>query len=134
LELELAEGTLMRHAETAGRHVAALAALNIRIAIDDFGHDAFSLGFLQRLKVNTFKIDPTFVREIEFASSATPLLAALVGMAREMKLEVVAKGVETEPQAQVLRELGCDRAQGFFYSAPLLAVDVPTFLGEHSKT
>ncbi len=133
LELELTESTLMHHPETASRHVTALNALNVRIAIDDFGHDAFSLGFLQRLRVNTFKIDRTFVREIEFASSATPLLAAIVGMAREMKLEVVAKGVETEPQAHLLRELGCDRAQGFFYSAPLLAVDVPTFLNEQSE-
>ncbi len=134
LELELTESILMHHPETASRHVTALNALNVRIAIDDFGHDAFSLGFLQRLRVNTFKIDRAFVREIEFASSATPLLTAIVGMAREMKLEVVAKGVETEPQAHLLRELGCDRAQGFFYSAPLLAVDVPTFLNEQTMT
>ena len=133
LELELSEGALMRQSQTANRHTTVLGALGVRLAIDDFGHDAFSLGYLQRLPVDTLKIDRTFVRELEFSSSAPPLLGVIVGMAREMRRDVVAKGVETQAQAQLLRELGCARAQGFFFSEPLSAESVPDFLREHSS-
>ena len=119
LVLEITETTLMRDTERSIAALCALRSMGVRIAIDDFGTGYSSLSYLHQLPVDILKIDQTFVAAIETADSEGSLAPAIVSLAAALGLVVVAEGVETEVQADTLRTVGCQLAQGFFFARPM---------------
>ncbi|QGZ62972.1 EAL domain-containing protein [Paraburkholderia acidisoli] len=119
LEIELTESTLMRNAEEAVSMLNELHALGIGIAIDDFGTGYSSLSYLKRLPVDRLKIDRSFVADIGSNSDDETITAAIIALAHELRLQVIAEGVETSTQFAFLRERACDELQGYFFAPPL---------------
>jgi diguanylate cyclase (GGDEF)-like protein len=126
LHLELTESLLMEKPTAAAELLNRLRTVGVKLAIDDFGTGYSSLAYLQRFSVDVVKIDRSFVDGVEAPdSSEESLVAAIVAMAGALHVTTVAEGVETEVQAHRLHDLGCDVAQGFLYSRPLAADQVP---------
>jgi diguanylate cyclase (GGDEF)-like protein len=121
LGLELTESSIIRNAESAGRTLDELKAMGIKIAVDDFGMGYSSLGYLKRLPIAVLKIDRSFVREVTTDPDDAALVTAIVTLAHNLRLKVIAEGVETEEQLRFLKTLGCDEWQGYLYSKPLPA-------------
>ena len=120
LELELTESLVMDPASESGRRLARLKEMGVRLAIDDFGTGYSSLSYLHRMPINTLKIDQSFVREFEPGAEdrSGPILQAIVSLARNLGLAVVAEGVETDAQRAFLAELGCESLQGHLLGHP----------------
>jgi len=119
LEIEITESTLVREEASVVAALEALRARGIRVAIDDFGTGYSSLAYLRRLPVDTLKIDRSFVQHIEESRGDAALAAAIVSMGRALDLKLVAEGVETAGQRELLRGWGCDELQGFVFSPAL---------------
>ncbi len=124
LELEITESLALRESEGALDIVRRVRDLGTRFAIDDFGTGYSALAQMQRFPVDRLKIDRTFVSQITSAQGVAPLVSAFIGIARALRLEVVAEGVETLEQQTFLRTHGCKEAQGFLYSRPIPADDL----------
>jgi len=121
LVLEITESAMMQDTEASIRRLDALKATGVKLAIDDFGTGYSSLSYLQRFPVDILKIDRAFVAAIGTATEEVPLVPAIVSLARALHLQAVAEGVETAVQVDALVALGCDYAQGFFFSEPVEA-------------
>jgi diguanylate cyclase (GGDEF)-like protein len=119
LELELTESVLMKHAVSTATILQTLRKRGIRVAVDDFGTGYSSLSYLQNFPVDAVKIDQSFVRQISTASDDTIIVKAVIGMARGLKLRVIAEGVETLEEVAFLRAYRCDEAQGYYFSRPV---------------
>ncbi len=128
LELEITESHIIRDVEEAARRMARLRSLGISIAIDDFGTGYSSLSHLRQLPVNALKIDRSFLPEIEAASSTLPLIQTIIALAHHMEMSAVAEGVENARQAKLLRDAGCDRAQGNYFGEPMTAGEAERLL------
>ncbi|NMF89283.1 putative bifunctional diguanylate cyclase/phosphodiesterase [Aromatoleum petrolei] len=131
IEIEITENMLMDDAETVIAKVQELRTHGLRISIDDFGTRFSSLNYLRRFPVNTIKIDQSFVRDLETTSCQSPVISAIVGIARGFGLSVLAEGVETESQIDALRLHGCDVMQGFRFSRPVPPADVVRYIAAH---
>ena len=130
LKLELTESTLMGDPETALSSMRRLKALGLSLAIDDFGTGYSSLAYLQRFPVDILKIDRSFVFDLPREDSdSRELVRAIMALARSLRVSVVAEGVETREQLDLLAALGCEAVQGFYFSPPLPEAGVPEFLG-----
>lgn len=116
LELEITESLLMRDGVADILH--ALKRLGVRLAIDDFGTGYSNLGYLRRFPIDCIKIDKSFVQDITGKNDNETIAAAVIAMARSLRLEVIAEGVETEAQLAFLRAMRCDGMQGFLFSRP----------------
>ncbi|HVW42298.1 MAG TPA: EAL domain-containing protein [Amycolatopsis sp.] len=116
--LEITESALMRDAALASESLAALRDLGVRLAIDDFGTGYSSLAQLHKLTLDTLKIDRSFVAGLGESADAEAIVTSIIAMAHAVDLTVVAEGVETEEQLEMLRKLGCDQAQGFYLGRP----------------
>jgi diguanylate cyclase len=123
LTLEVTEGVLVRDVDTVVAQLSALRALGVRIAIDDFGTGYSSLSYLRRLPADIVKIDRSFVKDLDNGGRSTTLVASIVELARSLRLEVVAEGVETRAQQEVLEALACSHAQGYLFGRPLPAAE-----------
>ncbi|WP_181952555.1 sensor domain-containing protein [Vulcaniibacterium gelatinicum] len=121
LEFELTESTLMAHAESTVKLLQRLRELGIRLAIDDFGTGYSSLAYLRRFPIDVVKIDGHFVRDVTTNPEDAAMARAIVSMAHNLRLHVVAECVETAEQLAFLREEGCDLAQGYLFGRPLPA-------------
>lgn len=121
LELELTEGVLMNNVESSHATLGALKELGVKLVVDDFGTGYSSLSYLQQFPIDTLKIDQSFVRDLTPVSNNGIIVTAVIGMSRNLRLRVVAEGVETGEQYQFLRGLGCDEGQGFYFSPPIAA-------------
>lgn len=134
LELEVTETSLMDDVDDAVQTLSRLRALGVRISVDDFGTGYSSLSYLQKLPVDVLKIDRAFVKDLDAEgmerAQALALAEAIHGLGHSLGLKVLAEGVETEEQLRVLEELGCDEVQGYYFSKPLPAHDVPAFISE----
>jgi diguanylate cyclase (GGDEF)-like protein len=119
LELELTESVLMKHAAATAIILRTLRESGIRVAVDDFGTGYSSLSYLQKFPIDAVKIDQSFVRQISTAGDDTTIVKAVIGMARGLKLRVIAEGVETAEEAAFLRAYRCEEAQGYFFSRPV---------------
>jgi diguanylate cyclase (GGDEF)-like protein/PAS domain S-box-containing protein len=119
LELELTESVLMDQPERAVARLLALKATGVRLALDDFGTGYSSLGYLLRLPIDALKIDRSFVDGLGRDDHATDIVNSIIGLARRMRLKVIAEGVETEAQVDSLRAYGCDEIQGYWLSRPM---------------
>jgi diguanylate cyclase (GGDEF)-like protein len=134
LELEITEGTLMRHSKFNLATLARLSDMGVRLSVDDFGTGYSSLAYLQRFPVHALKIDQSFVRNIGTDPNAGALITAIVAMADSLRLTVIAEGVETKPQLQFLRSRGCPAAQGFYFSPAVPAEEFIASLGKWNET
>src|SRR5690625_4213206 len=109
----------------------ALKPLGIRFAIDDFGTGYSSFTYLAQLPVNRLKIDKSFISQICTNSETMKIVTGLVDLAHRLHLDVVAEGVETAEQLDLLRRIGCDLMQGYYYSLPLSAEEFREFSRAH---
>lgn len=128
LELELTESVLMHDAESSVAVLDALKAMGVRLAIDDFGTGYSSLSYLKRFPVDTLKIDQSFVQNIIADSDDATIVSAVIDMARNLGLRVIAEGVETSEQLAFLQSRHCEQGQGFAFSRALPADDIVSFL------
>jgi EAL domain-containing protein (putative c-di-GMP-specific phosphodiesterase class I) len=108
----------------AGRALAALRELGVRLAIDDFGTGYSSLAQLLRLPLDTLKIDQSFVADLGRSKEADAIVTSIIAMAHAVDLSVIAEGIEEQGQFDVLRELRCDMAQGYLLGKPVAAADL----------
>jgi len=120
-ELEITESFLMRDVDTTRAALQRLGDAGLSLSIDDFGTGYSSLGYLRQFPVDALKIDRSFVHDLPVNSDAVAICAAILAMARELKLIVIAEGVETDAQLEFLRDHGCDQAQGYLIGKPLRA-------------
>lgn len=133
LKLELTESTVMDDAQAAVQKFARLKQLGVRISLDDFGTGYSSLGYLRKLPIDEVKIDQSFVRDITSDSYAATLCRAIIAMSQQLHFTVVAEGVETPAQAQLLREAGCQLLQGFLYSKAVPVEDFGQMLARDTR-
>jgi diguanylate cyclase (GGDEF)-like protein/PAS domain S-box-containing protein len=122
--LEMTETALMRDHAAAAAVLTELRKLGVRLAIDDFGTGYSSLAQLQRLTVDTLKVDRSFIAGLVGSKDARAIVTSIVAMAHAVNLTVIAEGVENAEQVSILRELGCDQAQGFHLGVPKLPGDL----------
>jgi diguanylate cyclase (GGDEF)-like protein/PAS domain S-box-containing protein len=130
LELEITESMVMRDAEGAIKMLHALRETGVRVAIDDFGTGYSSLAYLKRFPLDCVKIDRSFIRDLPDDHDDASITRSIIAMAHNMKLEVVAEGVETMRQFEFLHTYGCDEIQGFLFSEPLRAEAFERFLDD----
>jgi len=121
LELELTESSIMTNFDSGLRTLNELKLLGLNISIDDFGTGFSSLGYLKRLPIDTLKIDKSFVADATVDPDDAALVMAIIGLAHNLRLKVVAEGVETEDQLKFLHLLRCDEIQGYLISKPVSA-------------
>jgi EAL domain-containing protein (putative c-di-GMP-specific phosphodiesterase class I) len=125
LELEITETAAMQNAEATVEVLQSLRDLGVSIAIDDFGTGYSSLNYLKRFPITAVKIDRAFIRDLATSEGDAAIVSAVVGIARALKLRVIAEGVETEEQLAFLRRRNCDAAQGYLFSRPVSATALP---------
>ena len=128
VDLEITESLLMHDVDESVRKLAALRDIGLRISLDDFGTGFSSLAYLSRLPLDALKIDRGFVQGMTENPHDTSIVGTIISLAQALRLKVVAEGVETEQQAQLLRLLRCDQAQGFLFSRPVPAEDIEALL------
>ena len=123
LELEITESAIMAQPAQASAMLEAIAAAGVHLAIDDFGTGYSSLAYLQRMPADVVKIDQSFVRELEHDARQQCLVKAMINLSQELGHRVVAEGVENEAVLALLRQAGCDEAQGYLIARPLKVAD-----------
>jgi EAL domain-containing protein (putative c-di-GMP-specific phosphodiesterase class I) len=126
--LEITETALMTDIDTTIRMLRLIRELGVRLAIDDFGTGYSSLGYLERFPVDALKIDRSFVAGLGTDPKSAAIVRTLVSLAHVLDLDVVAEGVETDAQIEMLRSLGCERAQGFRFAPGLAPEDLEPLL------
>jgi diguanylate cyclase (GGDEF)-like protein/PAS domain S-box-containing protein len=124
LEIEVTESIFLRDASVARNALEQAMALGCSVALDDFGTGYSSLGYLRKLKFSTIKVDRTFVQgAAQGSAESLAIINAVVAMAKSLKMSTTAEGVETLEEAELIRELGCDKIQGFYFGRPMTAID-----------
>jgi EAL domain-containing protein (putative c-di-GMP-specific phosphodiesterase class I) len=133
IEFEITESLLMNDPEGAARTLHSLKESGIRLSMDDFGTGYSSLGYLKRFPIDTLKIDRTFVRDLSTDADDATLTRAIINLAQNLRLKVVAEGVETEAQLSFLCSNGCDEMQGYLFAKPTHAEECERMLREGRK-
>ena len=128
LDLEITENVILRHDESMVAPLRELRALGVGIAFDDYGTGYASLSLLKRFPLTCLKIDRSFVRNLAGSEEDAAVVKAILYLAQSFDLSVIAEGIETEQQAALLQELGCQFGQGFLYAKPLPATQMLKFL------
>jgi EAL domain-containing protein (putative c-di-GMP-specific phosphodiesterase class I) len=128
LELEVTEGVVQTTSETDLANFERIKELGVSIAIDDFGIGYSSLASLRKLPIDRLKIDRYFIHGMAEDPQATTMVGTIVGMARALKLSVVAEGIETREEALILAALYCESGQGYYFSRPVPADAIPSLL------
>jgi len=128
LELELTESLLMEDPEETVRTLRALKDFGVRLSVDDFGTGYSSLASLRRFPIDALKIDRAFVKEMDRDATSRTIIDTIIGLAHTMKARVIAEGVETAQQAARLARVGCDYLQGYHFSRPVPAQQIPVFV------
>ncbi|MDB5763936.1 MAG: hypothetical protein JWQ21_2931 [Herminiimonas sp.] len=128
LELEITESCMMGDSAKIADDLAEIKAMGIRISVDDFGTGYSSLSQLQRLDLDVVKVDQSFTRELTNDEQGHALVTTIISMAHSLDMEVVAEGVETPEQLQILQALSCNQVQGYLISRPVVADEAAEFL------
>ena len=121
LKIEITESVAMQDIDISIRIFNELNAMGIQISIDDFGTGYSSMGYLKRFPLHVLKIDRSFIKDIPLDSDSEVITRAMIAVAHSLKLTVIAEGVETEEQRDLLRSLGCEAMQGYFFGRPMPA-------------
>lgn len=132
LILEITESMAMQQVEAAIKKLQALKEMGIKVSIDDFGTGYSSLSYLKKFPIDSLKIDQSFIREIVKNHEDATIVKAIIVMARSLKRQIIAEGVETEEQMNLLRELGCMKMQGYLFSKPVSAEAMGVLLEDYS--
>jgi EAL domain-containing protein (putative c-di-GMP-specific phosphodiesterase class I) len=109
----------MKHPDSSAAILQTLRARGVQVALDDFGTGYSSLSYLQKFPIDALKIDQSFVSQITATSAETSIVTAVISMAQNLKLRVIAEGVETIEQKDFLQAHDCDEAQGYYFSRPV---------------
>jgi EAL domain-containing protein (putative c-di-GMP-specific phosphodiesterase class I) len=133
LALEITESLLVGDAPLALALLERIVDAGICLDLDDFGTGYSSLSYLHRFPFRSIKIDQSFVRQMNSDAKSLQLVAAIVGLARSLKMAVIAEGVENEDQMEKLCDMGCAVAQGYLFSPPLPASELEAFLRYHKN-
>jgi diguanylate cyclase (GGDEF)-like protein/PAS domain S-box-containing protein len=128
IELEITETSLMQHTEQTLATLHGLRGMGLRLSIDDFGTGYSSLNYLRRFPVSQLKVDRSFVHDIGADPANAAIVSTVAALARALGLSVVAEGVETAAQLGAVRHCGCEQAQGFLFSRPVPADEVPALV------
>jgi diguanylate cyclase (GGDEF)-like protein/PAS domain S-box-containing protein len=128
LKLEITETAVMENTERTAEKLKGLRALGVELSLDDFGTGYSSLSYLHRFPLDTLKIDRSFVSRIEEQGEHLEIVRTIIGLAKSLGMKTIAEGVETQTQLLRLQSLGCDMAQGFFFSKPLSSKTVGEML------
>jgi diguanylate cyclase (GGDEF)-like protein/PAS domain S-box-containing protein len=133
LEIELTESLFMSDVTQAVELMHKMKGLGINLSIDDFGTGYSSLSYLSRFPIDVLKIDRSFVNDISDDVNDAAIVASIIALAHNLKLAVIAEGVETPEQLRYLRHHGCDEMQGYYFSKPLAAHDFEALLRQHKQ-
>jgi diguanylate cyclase (GGDEF)-like protein/PAS domain S-box-containing protein len=128
LKLEITESAVMEDAEAAASILGELKQLGVLISVDDFGTGYSSLAYLRRFPIDQIKIDRSFIVDMADNADAAAMVESIIGLARKLRLQTVAEGVETEVQQAFIKRAGCDLLQGFLFSRPLPPESIPALL------
>jgi diguanylate cyclase (GGDEF)-like protein len=128
LEIEITESIAIKDLDTTIAVLDALRGIGVKIALDDFGTGYSSLAALKYLPLDRLKIDRSFIRELTVNSVESSIVKTIINLGHDLNLDVMAEGVETVAQLDVLRSINCDTVQGFLFSRPLTAIDLETAL------
>ncbi|MFJ4294272.1 putative bifunctional diguanylate cyclase/phosphodiesterase [Cupriavidus sp. NPDC089707] len=131
ITLEITETAAMKDIGKSLETLAELQSLGIQVALDDFGSGYSSLGYLKRLRVGTLKIDRTLIGGLDTDAQGRAIVGSMVALAHELRMKVVAEGVESASQLEILNEMGCDEVQGYLLSLPLDAAGFAEALRGH---
>jgi len=131
LELELTESALTEHSRSASCVLTELRDIGVLLAVDDFGTDSASLTRLKHFPIHALKIDKSVVRDLTTDEDDAGIVTAMIGMGKTLHMQVVAEGVETRQQLEILREHGCPQAQGYYFGRPVPAEDFGYSLAYH---
>ena len=123
----------MARTRDMAERVRSLRSIGVRISLDDFGTGYSSLGYLQTFELDELKIDRSFVSPSDAVGSPRVITRAIVELGRALGLEMVAEGIETPEQARWFRSLGCQFGQGYYFSPPMSASKVGSYLAEHRE-
>lgn len=133
LKIEITEGVIINGADRTIEILKTVRALGVQVAIDDFGTGYSSLSYLRRLPINQIKLDRSFIEELTLDDQNAAIVQSIIHLAHQLDLDVVAEGVETLNQAQLLYQQGCDLLQGFFYAKPAPLTELkPLYLSMES--
>ena len=121
IDLEITESLLMSEVDESIRKLRKLRELGFLIALDDFGTGYSSLAYLSKLPLDALKIDRSFIHGMAEKADDTSIVTTIISLGQTLRLKVVAEGVESEQQAELLRRLRCDQAQGYLFSPPVPA-------------
>jgi diguanylate cyclase (GGDEF)-like protein/PAS domain S-box-containing protein len=124
LELEITEQLLMVDSEESLEIMERVRKLGVRFAIDDFGTGFSNMAYINRFAVDRIKIDQTFISRCDVDSTSRAVISAIIALARSLHIEVIAEGVESQQHVEMLTQMSCDQAQGYFYSRPLRPADL----------
>jgi PAS domain S-box-containing protein len=130
VNLEITESVTMGDAERTIKVIKELKKLGLRISIDDFGTGYSSLSYLRRFPIDTLKIDRSFISNLESNTENREIVRTIIGLARNLGMDIVAEGTETIEEVSYLKHVGCDFAQGYFFSRPVNAEQAESFLSE----
>ncbi len=134
LELEITEGIMMDNVEEKIVLLNQFRQMGIQLSIDDFGTGYSALSYLKNLPIDTLKIDRTFIEYIDHNEQDQAIVASLINLSHSLNLIVIAEGVETQEQVDILRELGCDRIQGYFFYKALPTEEIEALLRAQAIT
>jgi EAL domain-containing protein (putative c-di-GMP-specific phosphodiesterase class I) len=134
LEMEITESAIMDDPRRVMRTVKAIRDLGVRFTIDDFGTGYSSLAYLKKLPVSSIKIDKSFILNLERDNDNAVIVRAIIDLSHNLGLKVIAEGVETLAAMEMLATLGCDEAQGYYFSRPLSAARVAEIMGRNSSS
>jgi len=133
VQFELTESLLMSDPQGAARTLRGLKDSGVKISVDDFGTGYSSLAYLKRFPIDALKIDHSFIRDITTDPEDAMITLAIIGLAHSLKLKVVAEGVETQEQLELLAANGCDEIQGYYFSIPTTAEECERMLKENRR-
>ncbi len=134
LEIEVTESIFLRDASVARNALEQVMALGCSVALDDFGTGYSSLGYLRKLRFSTIKVDRTFVQgAAQGSAESLAIINAVVAMAKSLQMSTTAEGVETAEEAELIRALGCDKIQGFYFGRPMSAAEAGSLFGARQE-
>jgi diguanylate cyclase len=134
LEIEITESMLIAKYGSALSILNSLLDLGVTVALDDFGTGFSSLTYLRKLPFSRIKIDQSFIRDMLVQPDCAAIVKSVIGLAQELRIGVVAEGVETADQLEYLRQTNCDEAQGYFIGRPVPAEQIPALLGKKQRS